>query len=74
MEWPGQVAEEYQWPRGVSGAWLRVVTLVPVREQQQHAHEAFGQGGKPFVAQGFHAVIVEFGLLIYVFEAESPGG
>lgn len=58
----GQAAEEYQWPRGVSGAWLRVVPLAPVREVR-HGSGPFGQERKPFV-QRLHAVILEFGLWI----------
>ena len=68
----GQAAEEYRGPR-MSGAWLRVVPLAPVREEW-HGREAFGQERNPFVVQRLHAVMLEFGLLIYVYDAQLHGG
>jgi hypothetical protein len=57
----GWVAEEDPCSRGVSGAWL--VPPAPAREE--NGLGAFGQGGKPSVAQGWLAVMQESGLLIW---------
>jgi hypothetical protein len=65
----GRAAEEHQWLRRGSGAWIRVVTFAPAL-LEQHGHGAFGQEGQeryPFVAHRLHAVLLEFDLLIYVY-------